>query len=107
MWDFRDPAIFEPCVTCIDDPTACTKHPQALVVPTNKLRKRRPDRNPIVTVSEGGAVIFGVKRKDERSLCDVLPGLNNGEDMGEDENGGEEPTAETSGVCDWDCTMPT
>jgi hypothetical protein len=68
-WDFKDQSIFQPCVRCMEDPKACTKDPQRLVKRTNKLQKNSPPgvNLPPFSVPQDGAIIFGGKRKIEKT----------------------------------------
>lgn len=56
VWEFKDPYLFEPCGSCTQDKTQCTKEPQALI------RQRTEDMLPVPPPDEAwrdGAIIFG------------------------------------------------
>lgn len=69
VWYYKDESVFRPCVGCITDPKICVKRPQALVPAANRLHRKRLGQNSALPqVSDDGAVVFAMKRKDEKLL---------------------------------------
>lgn len=65
VWSFKDDSIFKPCVSCMQNPTECTKQPQALD------KHRTNDILPVRSSWSDwrdGAVIFGLRRKADPNI---------------------------------------
>lgn len=65
VWKFKDASIFEPCVSCMQNPSHCTKQPQVIE------KKRTRDMLPVLpswTDWRNGAVVFGSGRKKDPGI---------------------------------------
>lgn len=65
VWKFKDASIFEPCVSCMQNPSQCTKQPQVID------KKRTSDMLPVLPSWRDwrdGAVVFGSGRKKDPGI---------------------------------------